>query len=192
MSGRRKKRATGRLRPAARPPAAAAGSPPPAAAASSSSVATATTDVAPREAATPDMASTSGSTTRSAAVRHNEAIASCAIAKHCPITSNRWRGGPPLDHAPFKWTASTRSAPISRSRSRVPCGCHCEPRIVVFGSPLGIGGAFASSGTEIGSRGIAARASSAVHNWSVTAAKTAAPSAMTGTRRRSSSASGGA
>ena len=40
------------------------------------------------------------------------------MANDCPITSNRCRGAPPFAHVPFKCTASTRSAPISRTGPR--------------------------------------------------------------------------
>src|SRR5438128_980187 len=37
------------------------------------------------------------------------------MANDCPITSKRCRGAVVFDHCPLKCTASTRSAPISRS-----------------------------------------------------------------------------
>ena len=36
------------------------------------------------------------------------------VAKDCPITSKRCRGAVVFDHCPFRCTANTRSAPISR------------------------------------------------------------------------------
>lgn len=69
---------------------------------------------------------TSGSTTRSAADLQIDAMASCAIANDCPITANKCFGAPSTAHVPFRWTASTRSAPISRSGC-VGTGCDNIP-----------------------------------------------------------------
>jgi len=58
---------------------------------------------------------TSGSITRSAACFHTPQFISCAMAKHCPITSKTCRGPAAVVQRPLKYTASTRSAPISRN-----------------------------------------------------------------------------
>src|SRR5947207_12943002 len=58
---------------------------------------------------------TSGSMTRSAHWREEAQFICCAIEKHWPMTSKIWRGPSAVPQLVFKFTAITRSAPISRT-----------------------------------------------------------------------------